>query len=302
MYGSFLRLRSFAGKSPYEKMQSDVRAPSLVGCVEMLPRNAGKVSLLRYCKGWNPTSAKTGHYDLIDIYNENQRPRPCVDAADYIGPVEVKSFGEKGLGVVVTKDVHPGELLMATKAFTYVTPSKSGEQIMSFNFLTNFLDTTTQVNAVTETVYKLADQPEAEETVYNLFDGSDKRRSTYDLRKIVISNAQSPLILDVAKIERVLSYNAFGPGQVSAATSHDEPDDPDAEKPTALFRQPSLINHSCLYNSTWVRHAVGLCTTTYLSNLLTLWLYVADLLWRFSVRQSIDTVEKRRRSPHLQHR
>ncbi|KAI9094570.1 hypothetical protein DFS34DRAFT_233949 [Phlyctochytrium arcticum] len=192
-----------------------------------------------------------GSYDLVKIYNENQRPRPCIDAADFIGPVEVKNIEKKGLGVVVTKDVHAGELLMATKAFIYITPSTSDEQIFSLNFLTNSLDRTTDVNAVTETVYKLDDRPEAAQSVYSLFAGSAEPRSLYDLREVVPNTAHDSVTLDVAKIERVLSYNAFGPGQVSAATFQTEPDDPNEEKPTALFRQSSLINHSCLYNSTW---------------------------------------------------
>lgn len=59
-------------------------------------------------------------YDFKQLQaNANTLQPPHLDHATYIGPVEVRQTGSKGRGLVVTKDVKAGDLLLCEKAFSH---------------------------------------------------------------------------------------------------------------------------------------------------------------------------------------
>jgi hypothetical protein len=67
---------------------------------------------------------KTGTYNFEQLQAKAKKLRPPqLDAATYIGPVEIKQTESKGRGLFVTKAVKAGDLLLCEKAFetAYVT-------------------------------------------------------------------------------------------------------------------------------------------------------------------------------------
>lgn len=63
---------------------------------------------------------KTGEYNFKQLQAKAKKLRPPhLDAATYIGPVEVKQTASKGRGLFVTKAVKAGDLLLCEKAFSH---------------------------------------------------------------------------------------------------------------------------------------------------------------------------------------
>ncbi|KAJ3184798.1 hypothetical protein HDU85_001477 [Gaertneriomyces sp. JEL0708] len=192
----------------------------------------------------------TGDFDMVSLYKYGLSPRTPCDVADYVGPVAISAIKPKGRGLVTTRDVVPGELLLGIKALSYVVPPPDFT-IMGLNLLTNQVDKTTQVLTVSDLVYKLADDPGLGELVYRLYAGLDQKTpETYDLNGRAAQNdVQAPI--DVGRIERAVTYNTFAPESVLPA-AFQRSSIPEGDKPTALFCQTSLINHSCAYNASWM--------------------------------------------------
>ena len=102
------------------------------------------------------------------IYGANLLERPRIDAADYVGPVTTKQMLDKGggRGIVTTRDVAPGELLLGVKAFAAVYPDNHQNiNVMTLNLLTQKLNTSTQVHLMGEILYKLLDSPESSHSI-----------------------------------------------------------------------------------------------------------------------------------------
>jgi hypothetical protein len=52
-----------------------------------------------------------GHYDWYKMF-KRFKVDSRLDAADYIGPIEVRNLGSCGRGIVASRDICPGELLV----------------------------------------------------------------------------------------------------------------------------------------------------------------------------------------------
>lgn len=197
----------------------------------------------------------TGCYDMLSLYMSSQTAGR-MDVGDHIGPVTVKGSPSKGRGLFTTRDVRPGEVLLATKAYAAVFPDEDFN-VIALNLLTDQLETSTQVQIVSEVIYKLSDDPSSAGHVYGLHQGPGHTGSLdYDLhapKPETSASERAPI--DVESLQRVLSYNAFGIDTVGPATFDnvglEHGDDLTHTNGTALFLQNSLVNHSCLYNATW---------------------------------------------------
>uniref|UniRef100_A0A915CQW1 Uncharacterized protein n=1 Tax=Ditylenchus dipsaci TaxID=166011 RepID=A0A915CQW1_9BILA len=60
-----------------------------------------------------------GKYKLGDLYRQAV-DNGCqnLDVADYVGPIKVSDLADKGRGVITTRDVVKGTLLLVSKAFS----------------------------------------------------------------------------------------------------------------------------------------------------------------------------------------
>lgn len=65
--------------------------------------------------------ARLGHYDITFLYNESHNNNVrFFDLSEFAGPTKVADIPGKGKGIVATRDIEPGTLLMVAKAFSVV--------------------------------------------------------------------------------------------------------------------------------------------------------------------------------------
>lgn len=195
-----------------------------------------------------------GQYDLVRMFRDsNTKSNIRLDIADYIGHVTVQDVSGVGggRGVVAVEDVQPGELIMMTKAFSIVyrddLPTDQG--ILSLNFYTSRQDKTNSVYLRQDIAYKLSDQPEKLSRVLNLYAGPDSATLPYSLSEDFYTERQS---VDGNIIDKVTTYNSFGPSNLKIASLTISHDLKDEDAASALFDRASLFNHSCLRNAIWV--------------------------------------------------
>jgi hypothetical protein len=55
-----------------------------------------------------------GSYDWIQLFRQGSMPSARPDVADYLGPVKVSNLEHRGggRGIIATRDIKPGELLV----------------------------------------------------------------------------------------------------------------------------------------------------------------------------------------------
>jgi len=212
----------------------------------------------------------TGNYDLIALYKQGiTNPSSNMDVADFVGPVEVvvsKGVGG-GRGLVASRDVQAGTLLLATKAFAITRPKElpKKESLVWYDHRCDRVATASEVHLRQAIVYRLFDQPELLSSVVNLHAGPNfsPPPPVYNLKPSLTplqsSSPRSPSSIppiDVGRIEAVERVNSFSPTSLHSATFSNEDRlrqqlQGNLARPIALFRATALINHSCYYNAFW---------------------------------------------------
>ncbi|PCH40833.1 hypothetical protein WOLCODRAFT_137031 [Wolfiporia cocos MD-104 SS10] len=198
-------------------------------------------------------------YDWIGMFKESQRELR-LDVADYIGPIQVTQLDGRGggRGVVATKDISVGELLLVSKAFVCVSESdlSSKETRMSVDMLSSTLNTPTQSATVSRIVQKIYGNPAFHDFVFHLYAGPDYDPPPCSYPPILpedpipASPLRPNLTIDAGRLEAICTYNCFEP--VPLLCQDFPPDhDVNAVNPTALYLLPSLLNHSCGSNALW---------------------------------------------------
>lgn len=116
----------------------------------------------------------TGRYDWLGLYLAAQKEqRPRLDAAEYIGPVQVKHVKGKGRGLVVAKDVKAGTLLLVSKALDCLYPEDLADRegIATYDLETDKLDTQCGARLSTSLIYRLYHDPTLAARVQHLCRG-----------------------------------------------------------------------------------------------------------------------------------
>lgn len=123
---------------------------------------------------------KTGEYNFKQLQAKAKKLRPPhLDAATYIGPVEVKQTESKGRGLFVTKAVKAGDLLLCEKAFSHAyMPDDAADNIESGLQLNILLNTETnqgflggQADLLTSIVQRLYRNPSLASAFNALYHG-----------------------------------------------------------------------------------------------------------------------------------
>ncbi|KAJ3055346.1 hypothetical protein HDU99_007580, partial [Rhizoclosmatium hyalinum] len=200
--------------------------------------------------------SKTGDYNLQSLFQASQQPRARLDVADFIGPVQVFHTPTKGggRGLRTTRTVKPGELLLAVKAAAIAYPEDLPPSVtmIEMDLMRKRMSKGTHVVMRRQLVYRLIEEPGLGEFVYGLYAGPEGvTPGEYTLVQGEVEELWRPI--DAGKLEQVTSYNSFSSAgmDVVGFKFGKEPDEKEEDSPTALFLQTSLINHSCLHNSTW---------------------------------------------------
>ncbi|KIO27502.1 hypothetical protein M407DRAFT_47568, partial [Tulasnella calospora MUT 4182] len=214
------------------------------------------------CKTWVEKCRKrrqeteTGSYNWLEMYTASLSKARRLDVADYKGDIEVVGLPKRGggRGVAVTKDVIAGQLLLVSKAFVSVFPDDYDppEILLIQNLITMSVNYGCGASLGTKVAERIAGDPACARLVYDLYAGPTlpPPPSTYVLDRAPTTGAENYLEfdtpVDIARIEGVLSFNAFRPSGLPL------PSEKESDHPSALFLLPSLFNHSCNPNAVWV--------------------------------------------------
>jgi hypothetical protein len=103
--------------------------------------------------------AKDGSHDWTAMFEYSIKDSaPFLDVADYTGPVTVAKIPGKGRGLITTRDIKAGELLMVSKALVAAYRSEApGLTVVGWNLTLNMWAKTAHVIAVNKAVHQLMD-------------------------------------------------------------------------------------------------------------------------------------------------
>ncbi|KAH9912040.1 hypothetical protein B0H21DRAFT_774158, partial [Amylocystis lapponica] len=207
--------------------------------------------------------SRTGEYDWARLFKLSLTDPHLDDVADYQGPIEVRQVQGRGggRGVVATRDIKVGELLLVSKPFVsiYEQDLRAGGHTVAINLLTSRTESRTQSATVSHAIQKIYGNPELHALVFNLYAGPDYPPPPLSYPPI-IPRAPIPVDLlspnvdiDVAQLEVIYSKNNFAPfsfrpetfsitGGVQSTIDKAGP---------AMYLLPSLFNHACAGNAIW---------------------------------------------------
>jgi tetratricopeptide (TPR) repeat protein len=180
---------------------------------------------------------ETGEYDLFKMYKEADASKvPDLEYADYSGPIEIQEISGKGRGIVATKDISPGTLLIAAKAFSvvYGTEKDTLNKCIHLNLASDKAISPTSYKLMSRILQKMQTNASFAAKVYELCSGKESENSKVDGH-----------IFDPDLIEKICQMNAFSLEHFGANNSlqhlHDS---------CALFTRPvCYLNHSCDRNA-----------------------------------------------------
>ncbi|GAA5893992.1 hypothetical protein JCM6882_007953 [Rhodosporidiobolus microsporus] len=201
--------------------------------------------------------AKTGVFNWLQL--EAQAVKSAKEkkldrtnnVGDYVGPIKVVKLEARGggRGIVATRDIKAGELLIVEKAFAVGEGPKDPNKtiLMAFDLKTRNAATFEQVNLVDDVVQRMLDDPSTAPLLYSLYGGSEFPASgeatLNPLGRRPIETGKE-VFVDTARIEAILVANRFGLTAIDTAKDA-------LSTPSGLFLNTSLFNHSCAGNAAW---------------------------------------------------
>lgn len=231
------------GKAAYGMRDWEKALENYNKCYELFPNN-NEVKIEIERAQARLKEFKTGNYDLTSLYIQAISTSTYkLDASDYTGPIEIIDIEGKGKGVVASRDLVKGTLLLVSKAFSFSIRNMTDENnnsnksvIMSINLITKRADgDMTQGLNLVETVQTLKCNPQRAKELYSLYAGDLDRSENIDMN-----------IIDIERIEKICSFNSFEGTQVHEALMCEKNSKINS---TGLWILPSFINHSCLANT-----------------------------------------------------
>jgi hypothetical protein len=134
--------------------------------------------------------------------------------------------------------------------------------VYAVNFEAGRTDGATFVGLINRVLTKLHGSPDESNLIYHLYDGRSlpKLPTTYPPPRASGTHTVTPLVwnadVDMTKIERIMTYNAFTPATVGVVTKTAEKlPQHEIHTPSAIYALPSIFNHSCHPNAIW--HCFG---------------------------------------------
>ncbi|KDQ17929.1 hypothetical protein BOTBODRAFT_544030 [Botryobasidium botryosum FD-172 SS1] len=186
---------------------------------------------------------------------------PNFDIAEYVGPMKVISMPHRGggRGVVTTRAVKAGELILVAKPVVYAFPSEREGHRYShgLNFITKSPESPCASDAMWELVGKAACHPELVPLLNGLYAGPSYPPPPLEYPPSVSGGTKTrhPRIhevdIDPEKLQNIYTYNAFIPRPISPMDSPDPSLDDPNNLPSALYLLPSLFNHACAGTASW---------------------------------------------------
>ncbi|UZJ51802.1 hypothetical protein CBS101457_001122 [Exobasidium rhododendri] len=218
--------------------------------------------------------------DLRCIYLATVDGVTLLDASTFIGPVAIRNIPGAGRGLITTRDVKPGEVLLCCKAVCASYPDDEecqGAPLLRLNLDNGVVSTTSQVRAQTKLIHAIVDRADLALPVLGLTAGPSTPysdyvsqeyplRTSFDLESDLDHTQRADV--DAAYIDGVLRFNAFGPARVRPKAQGPLLGAQDSEKSTMSHPLPAIINHACLPNASSI-FLSNIVITRALTNLAT---------------------------------
>ncbi|KAH7731125.1 TPR domain protein [Aphelenchoides avenae] len=179
--------------------------------------------------------SECGQYDFRRMLMQTRHGgQKRLDVADFLGPVEISDVHGKGKGLVASRTIKKGTLLIVSKAFSLACENE-WEDGRTFAQVTvgkaNDVSKIHLINSI-GVIQGLQRNPHRAAELYALYAG-DLPRGT---------NIPEGII-DAGRIERICCYNSFTPVGPRAG-SVAEP-----SSAAGLWTIPSFVNHACIENA-----------------------------------------------------
>ncbi|KAG8855164.1 hypothetical protein FRB96_007202 [Tulasnella sp. 330] len=204
-----------------------------------------------------------GTYNWIHLFDlAGEKAGQRLEVADYLGPVDVVGMSSRGggRGVVATRDVKCGELLVVSKAFACCFPEDFPNEgtLCVVNILKECREGGCSTYLDTKIAERLAGDPGSASLLYGLYAGPQQNLppQEYTVQRSWPTDVMNDYltfeaVVDMARIDGITSYNCFTPSQPHDVRQkhHSETDGFGMDAASALFTFPSLFNHSCAPNT-----------------------------------------------------
>ncbi|KAI0772144.1 hypothetical protein BD413DRAFT_475161 [Trametes elegans] len=196
---------------------------------------------------------QTGVYNWASLFRMAQR-KIRLDVANFFGPTEVRRLERRGggRGVVASRDLKTGELLLVTKPFAsvYASDLPRNQLIVTLDLLSKTGRERTDALLLAHIVEKLYGNPDLRDDVFHLYAGPNypSPPSSYPpppSRVVPVDMVQPTIDIDIAQLEAICTYNNFCPFRLEA------PHSDKVAKPAGLYTSASMFNHSCIANAVW---------------------------------------------------
>ncbi|PVF94962.1 hypothetical protein CPB86DRAFT_876032 [Serendipita vermifera] len=194
-----------------------------------------------------------GIYDWDEVFRE-VATKEDPNFADFIGPVTVEEMPHRGggRGVVATRDIVPGELLVVSKAVISALPFDPlhPEPVVHLNLPDNGVDAPSTYSLFQKAMEKLSMNPDLADLVYDLYGGeqypplSDGVPSS-GKRSFSENPLNVPVDLDPGRIKAICAQNGFKHPIHPEQSKHFDEDDGQS----CLHIFPSYFNHLCVPNA-----------------------------------------------------
>ncbi|BGP18672.1 hypothetical protein JCM10213_002916 [Rhodosporidiobolus nylandii] len=196
--------------------------------------------------------AKTGEFDWTELKKVSSVGGGEAQVGDFFGPLKVEELKGRGggRGVVATRDIKAGELLVVEKAFAVGRANlDSGRITLACNLHRSSSEKPSDLALADALVARLLDDPSTLPLVYSLHGGAEYPPLSIAplgaLGQRSIDSQPEAVGIDVARLEEISIKNRFGLSE-RTPSKHKAFD-----SSSALFLGTSLFNHSCAPTARW---------------------------------------------------
>lgn len=189
--------------------------------------------------------SETGLYEWPSVF-DLAITSPTLDIADFQGPVEIANIPGRGRGLIASRNIEIGELLLVAKpmATGRGDPKRVGA-VVGANLFTETIDPYPFLDLLASLVQRCEDDPPLATRLFDL-------SPSYDfVTHEPFPPLDSPPRMDVSRLEGIATFNSFHVESLadkSAGRSRSAEVASYAHAPSSLYGLPSYMNHSCVGN------------------------------------------------------
>ncbi|BGP50494.1 hypothetical protein JCM10450v2_006413 [Rhodotorula kratochvilovae] len=198
--------------------------------------------------------AETGEFPWEELEERiKEEPVAGLNVGHYVGPIRVAQLKKRGggRGVIATRDIVPGELLLVEKAFA--VSNECAHPKVGYDIQNRTWVPPSRRKLVAEVAARIMDDPSVVPLLKMLYDGKNPPQAPLVFNAIgdrtISEFAAGAVDIDMEWVERICLTNALSVIEPVCCAPSGKPDERWPQ--SALFLNGSAFNHSCLANTYW---------------------------------------------------